>query len=616
MRPEYADVIARRLAVPLVEGPDKVVSLAEAVRRHVAAGQTIYLGAAHGRPNALVRELVRQWWGRRPEWTLALTGFGSPWTALAIGGLVRRLVTTFVGEGYPFPVPQALVGPDLVSGRIAVQNWSMLTLPLRLLAGAMGLPFLPTRSLLGSSMEEDNTRDGDFMASEGGFASEGGSAPLPNLPLEPDCAGKAGARRERVGLVRALRPDIALFHAWAADRAGNVIAGVPLNDNFYGAMAAKGGAIVSVERVVPTEFIRRHAALVRLPAQYVAAVVEAPYGSHPGGMYGMGVPELESYAEDPEFILEIRRAFRKPETAEAWIREWMLEIPDQAAYVAKLGYRRLMEIKGRADQDVWTSELEMLADNLGPDDRTTPSERMVVAAARVLSDKVRTHGYRTYLAGVGNSNLAAWLSGYEMKAAGVDVEIMAETGMVGYLPRPAEPFVFSFRNFPSCKMLTDILHTMGIFMGGGENRCVGSLAAGQIDKHGNINSTVVPGTQYITGSGGANDIASAAREVVVTLGQSPTRFVDKVPYVTAPGARISTVVSDLGLFTKREPHGELVLTGVIGEGAQAPLVAAARERCGWDLAVAPSLRRFDPPTGDELRLIRMFDPRRYFLGAI
>jgi acyl CoA:acetate/3-ketoacid CoA transferase alpha subunit/acyl CoA:acetate/3-ketoacid CoA transferase beta subunit len=613
VRPEYADVIARRLEVPLVEGPDKVLSLADAVRRFVGPGQTIYVGAAHGRPNALVRELARQWWGKRPEWTLALTGFGSPWTALATGGLVRRLITTFVGEGYPFPVPQALLGPELLAGRIAVQNWSMLTLPLRVLAGAMGVPFLPTRSLLGSSMEEDNARDGDFLTIDDPF-SAGGFAALPNL--FPDRgAGEARARSPRVGLVRALRPDIALFHGWAADRAGNVLAGVPLNDNFYGAMAARGGAIVSVERVVSTDFIRRHAPLVRLPAQYVAAVVEAPYGSHPGGMFGMGIPELESYAEDPDFIIEIRRAFRRPDTAEAWIREWMLEIPDQAAYVAKLGYRRIMEIKGRADQDAWMPELEMLADHLGADASATASERMVVAAARVLSDKVREHGYRTYLAGVGNSNLAAWLSGYEMKAAGVDVEIMAETGMIGYLPRPAEPFVFSFRNFPSSKMLTDIVHTMGIFMGGGENRCLGSLAAGQIDKHGNINSTVIPGATYITGSGGANDITSAAREVVVTLAQSTARFVDKVPYVTAPGGRVSTVVSDLGVFAKREPHGELVLTGLLGDGPEAPLVDLARERCGWDLTVAPSLRRFEAPSPDALRLIRLFDPRGYFLGA-
>jgi acyl CoA:acetate/3-ketoacid CoA transferase alpha subunit/acyl CoA:acetate/3-ketoacid CoA transferase beta subunit len=592
VQPEYTDVVARRLQVPIVEGPDKVVSLEEAIRRFIAPGQTIYVGTAHGRPNALVRELVRQWWGRRPEWTLALTGFGSPWTALAVGGLVRRLVTTFVGEGYPFPVPQAIVGPELLSGDIAVQNWSMLTLPLRVMAGAMGVPFLPTRSLLGSSMEEDNARDGDFVSLEDPFSADNG----------------------RVGLVRALSPDVALFHAWAADRAGNVLAGVPLNDNFYGAMAARGGAIVSVERIVPTEFIRRHAPLVRLPGQYVRAVVAAPYGSHPGGMYGMNIPELESYAEDPEFILEIRRAFRRRETAEAWIREWMLDVPDQDAYVAKLGYRRIMEIKGRADQDVWKAELELLGDTVATDAQATAGESMVVAAARVLSEKVRARGYRTYLAGVGNSNLAAWLSGYDMKAAGVDVEIMAETGMVGYLPRPAEPFVFSFRNFPSCKMLTDIIHTMGIFMGGGENRCLGSLAAGQIDKHGNINSTLVPGAAYITGSGGANDITSSAREVVVTLAQSPARFVDKVPYVTAPGGRVSTVVSDLGVFVKSEPHGELVLTGVLGEGPEATLVRTARERCGWDLTVAPSLRRFEPATADELRIIRMLDPRRYFLG--
>jgi acyl CoA:acetate/3-ketoacid CoA transferase beta subunit len=118
----------------------------------------------------------------------------------------------------------------------------------------------------------------------------------------------------------------------------------------------------------------------------------------------------------------------------------------------------------------------------------------------------------------------------------------------------------------------------------------------------------------VTGSGGANDICSAAREVVVTLAQTPARFVDKVPYITAPGRRVNAVVSDLGVFEKPDEHGELVLTGLHGEGAEAPLVEAARARCGWDLKVAPRLRRFEPPDGDELRLIRLFDPRRYFLG--
>ena len=99
-----------------------------------------------------------------------------------------------------------------------------------------------------------------------------------------------------------------------------MLAAAPLNENFYAAMAARGGAIVTVEKIVSTGFIRRHAELVKLPGQYVAAVVEAPFGAHPAGMYGMNVPELEAYAEDLDFILGLRRAFRQPETAQAWIR--------------------------------------------------------------------------------------------------------------------------------------------------------------------------------------------------------------------------------------------------------------------------------------------------------
>jgi acyl CoA:acetate/3-ketoacid CoA transferase beta subunit len=488
-------------------------------------------------------------------------------------------------------VPSPLISKAVLERRLEVQNWSMLTFPLRLLAGAMGVPFLPTRSLLGSSMEEDNSRQGDFQVADDPFGAEG-----------------------RIGYAKALVPDLSLLHAWAADRAGNTIIAAPMNENLYGAMAARQGAIVTVEKIVSSEFIRRHAPLVKLPGQYVTAVVEAPLGAHPGGMYGMDIPEFEGYAEDLPWILEVRKAFRKAETADTWIKEWMLDVPSQAHYLAKLGYARIMEIKGRADTDAWVSELESLSEGLPGGSAYNATEMMVVAASRMLAEKVTAHGYRAFLAGVGNSNLAAWLAAYQLKQAGVDVELMAEAGMVGYLPRPAEPFVFSFRNFPTCKMLTDIFHVMGIFMGGRQNQCLGSLAAGQIDKHGNINSTIIPGVTYITGSGGANDITSSAREVVVTLSQGRHRFVDKVPYITGPGQRVRTVVSDYGVYQKPDEHAELVLTGVFSGKPEAEAVRAAKETCGWELRVAPTLRRFDPPEPDELALIRMFDPRRYFLG--
>jgi hypothetical protein len=66
MNPLYHDAIERRLTVPPHEGPDKTTTLAEAIRRHVHAGDTVYLGPPHGQPNPLVRDLVRQWWGTSP----------------------------------------------------------------------------------------------------------------------------------------------------------------------------------------------------------------------------------------------------------------------------------------------------------------------------------------------------------------------------------------------------------------------------------------------------------------------------------------------------------------------------------------------------------------------
>lgn len=592
MRPDWADLLDRRLSLPLSEGPDKVTTAAGALRRLVEPGQTIYLGTAHGRPTALVRELVRQWWGKTPAWTVATTGIGSPWTALVVGGLVRRLVTTFVGEGYPMPAPQPLAAAAILGGRVEVQNWSMLTLPLRLIAGALGVPFLPTRSLLGSSMEEDNARDGAFVALPDPFDPTGG----------------------RVGLVRALRPDVALLHAWAADRAGNVLGGAPLNEGFYGAMAARR-VVVSVEKVVSTDFIRRHAAVVRLPGHYVSAVVEAPLGSHPGAMHGLGVPELEPYAEDLEFILDVRRAFRAEDTARRWIEEWMLGVPDQAAYLAKLGAGRVQDVRERAHPEFWRREVESLEERLTRmPERPSASEHMVVAAARLIGERVRQERYSTCLAGVGNAHLAAWLAVLDLRAAGVEVELVAEVGMIGYAPRPADPFVFAFRNIPTSKMLTDIVHALGIVVGGAGSRCIGSLAAGQVDRFGNINSTLIPGTAYITGSGGANDVAAGAREVIVTLPQSRRRFVEKTPYVTAPGDRVTAVVSDRAIYEKLEGGGELVLTGLLGDGPEAEQVAAARASCGWDVKVADRLRPAVRPTTEELRLVRLFDPRRYFLG--
>ncbi len=242
---------------------------------------------------------------------------------------------------------------------------------------------------------------------------------------------------------------------------------------------------------------------------------------------------------------------------------------------------------------------------------------MVVAAARMLDEKVRARGYKTFLAGVGNSNLAAWLAGYQLKQAGVDVELMAETGMVGYLPRPAEPFVFSFRNFPSCKMLTDILHVMGIFMGGPPQR-----SAWARSRRGRSTSTATS-TRRSSPASPTSPARAAPTTSPLPRGRwwcasssRRSRFVDKVPYITAPGRTVRTVVSDRGVYEKAGEHGELQADRPLRRRAGSQTWCdAAREACGWDLAGrARRCSRFEAPTADELALIRLFDPRRYFLG--
>ena len=586
----FKDILEGPLKVRPEEGPDKVMPLAEAVQRFVRPGMTLHALYSTSRPHAILAELARQFWGRDPRFTLVTISVTGTMVALVHGRLLKRVITTFCGDSYPTPGPNPVYVKAFREKTLEFENWTMLTLPLRLKAGAMGIPWHPTRSLIGSSMAEENRELFQEMDGE-----------------------------ESIGMVRALEPDLSLVHAWAADPAGNALLAPPYGEDIYGALAAKEGAILSVERVVSSEFLRRHNHLVRIPSYAVRAVCPAPYGSHPTGMSNRGVPELEAYAEDYAFLGEVREAGSSPERLDRWIREWLLDLNDHDDYVKKLGYDRILFLKGKADGDSWMPELAELADGIELDAPPTSIETMIAVAGRKIRERSKAAGYKTILAGVGASNLAAWLANVRLREEGVESELMAEVGFYGYSPRPADPFIFNFRNLHTCKLLSGIESTMGIFMGGRRNECVGALGAGQVDRMGNLNSTKIPGETYLVGSGGANDIASAAREVVACAKQRASRFPERVPYITSPGKRVRTVVTDLGVFEKKGPMengGELILTGVFGNGEDSPetLARAVAERCGWRLQVAEDLELVAPATRDEVQLLRLFDPRGQFLG--
>lgn len=592
----YREILEKMIPLKTHEGSSKICHLKEAVAEHIKPGMAIHLGQASVRwPTATLYEIARQFWGKRPDFTLIGVGMNHPTAAFLHGRMVKKLILTYCGDSYPTPGPNAAFQRAYRERTVEFENWSILTLPLRLKAAAMGLSFLPTRSLMESGMAEENK--GKFLEIED--------------PFRPG---------ERIGLVQALVPDITLLHGAVADAHGNTIFLPPNVENVYGAMASVRGAIVTVEKIVTTDFIRRHAHLVKLPGQYVLGVSEVPFGGHPSKHPRQGLEGFEGYGEDYEFIVAAKEAAKREETLQAWIDHWVLGCRDHEEYLRKLGAERLLRLKGKIQESSWELEFRGLMETLSVSEEYTPAEMAISVASRMIRQKVSKAGYRNILCGAGMANLAAWMAYYQLREAGLDLDIMAEAGMFGYTPRPGDPTTFNTRNFPSCKMLTDVHHVMGIFMGGARSRCIGSLGAGQIDRYGNINSTKDPGQGlYMVGSGGANDIASSAKEIVVTAIQRQGTFLAKVPYVTSPGARVTALVSTLGVFEKAEGDETFVLTGLFPsrEGRdKEETMRHIQANCGWELKVGPDPQWVAPPSSQELRLLRIFDPERHFLGKI
>jgi acyl CoA:acetate/3-ketoacid CoA transferase beta subunit len=423
---------------------------------------------------------------------------------------------------------------------------------------------------------------------------------------------------EKIGLLKELRPDIAMIHGTVADRCGNLILTYPLSGDVFGAWGAKNGVIISAEKIVSTEYIRRHSHLVRIPSYMVRAVVEVPYGAHPSGMTNRGLPEFEHYFDDYDFVIDVRNATRDEEKFEKWIKYWILDCKDHNEYLAKVGKDRLLYLKGKAHSDSWKAEIAAEIPKMDFSRPLNPTETAVITASHVIFDKFIAGGYKTILTGLGLSNLATWLATHNLKETGHEVDLMAEIGMYGYSPRASDPTIFSYYNIQTCKILNNIETMLGVFVSGPTNSCIGVLAAGQVDKFGNANSTKIPGVTYLVGSGGANDIATNNRETVVVINSGKSRLVDKVPYITYPGKNVKTLVTDVGVFEKIGDNETFTLTSYIQSKPKEKLedtIAEIRQKVGWELEIAPNLKKAKPPTEDEITLLRLFDPKGFFTGS-
>lgn len=234
---------------------EKLTTLEDAVTRvhdgdHIAIGGCLYSRT----PLALIWALLR----RRPRGlTLSrnLMSYEGEWAVVA--GAADKLVTSWMGIGLPWGLSR--VQREYVeSGRIEFEEWSHLALGLRFRAAAMGVPFLPSLTMLGSSLMD-----------------VGGSK-----TIECPYTGRT------LHAVPALFPDVALVHVHRADRFGNgQIDGYPHMDADLARAATT--VLMTAEEIVPDDEIRRHPDRTVIPGFAVDALVHVPYGSYPHECYGL-----------------------------------------------------------------------------------------------------------------------------------------------------------------------------------------------------------------------------------------------------------------------------------------------------------------------------------------
>jgi glutaconate CoA-transferase subunit A len=290
---------------------DKTMTAPEAIRRFVADGDTIAVGGTnHARtPMALLAEVLRQ--GRK-DLSLArpLTCFESE--LFIATGMATKVITSWVGIGHGWGLAQVL-REYVESGRINYEEWSHLGLGLRLKAGAMGVPFLPSYTMMGSDL--------------------GVSLGLAGV----DCPYTG----QTLYAVPSLNPDVALIHVQRADIFGNAqIDGYELMDADVARAARR--LVISTEEIVDTESLRLDAARTTIPSFAVDAVVLQPKGAYPHECYGHYLADDEAFRDYVEGVRS-----RGSEGARAYVSA-LVAHPDHDSVLASVPPDRLERLSADA----------------------------------------------------------------------------------------------------------------------------------------------------------------------------------------------------------------------------------------------------------------------------
>jgi glutaconate CoA-transferase subunit A len=287
--------------------PEKQRSMRDAISELVPDGSSVALGLHLEQmiPFAAGHEIMRQ---KKRGLTL-------------IGPISDILFDQMIGAGCVGQVIAAWVGNVMMGsaynfrraveqGGMKVFNMTNFTVALALQAGAMGVPFLPTKSALGSDVTKGNHFFYQIFS-----------------PFE---------RKEPLWAVRALNPDVAIVHVQRADREGNAHCWGNFGVMIEGVRAARQ-VIVVAEEIVEPEVIASDPNRTVIPGFLVNAVVECRYGAHPSPVQGY-------YKRDDAFFRQYHQQTETKPDSDAWLERWVYSVADRREYVNQLGGCRVDDL--------------------------------------------------------------------------------------------------------------------------------------------------------------------------------------------------------------------------------------------------------------------------------
>jgi acyl CoA:acetate/3-ketoacid CoA transferase alpha subunit len=282
---------------------DKIKTVGEAAKMVNDGDAVTFSGiSVSAHPVALAHEIIRQ--GKR---NLQLAGSGA-WHVnnLLIGaGCVDRMIviadSAEIGGGAP------VLHRAVEKRQLTVEDYSYFAIASRFAAAAMGLPFMPTKSMLGSDMLRDT------------WLEEGRKSHKMDCPFSG----------EKVVLLPALKPDVAFIHAQYADEDGNVqmLGPTALTDE---QSRASSKVVVTVEKIVSRRFIERRPELTVIPSFIVDAVVELPYGAHPTALFGC-------YDYDLDHLKYAIEQSRDEESFRRYLEDFVYGTANHADYLKRIG---------------------------------------------------------------------------------------------------------------------------------------------------------------------------------------------------------------------------------------------------------------------------------------